>query len=225
LVDTLGPSYPATQDASFEASVLDQVDAAVIAADRSGLVTRWNRHAEKVFGWTGEEAIGRSILDLVVSPSDLPAINEIMDQVLAGAVWEGEMALLRRDGSRVVCHVNDAPIHDGVGAVVGVVSVSVDVTEAKEAEHRLAARTSVTRALAERCDPRRGWPTALRGIAPLAGHRERGPSGPIHGWLRMRRWSGPSPSLRIPATASVSASRRTLTETWRRQPWIGATAR
>jgi PAS domain S-box-containing protein len=149
LVDTLGPSYPATQDASFEASVLDQVDAAVIAADRSGLVTRWNRHAEKVFGWTGEEAIGRSILDLVVSPSDLPAINEIMDQVLAGAVWEGEMALLRKDGSRVVCHVNDAPIHDGVGAVVGAVSVSVDVTEAKEAEHRLAARTSVTRALAE----------------------------------------------------------------------------
>jgi PAS domain S-box-containing protein len=149
LVDTLGPSYPATQDASFVASVLDQVDAAVIATDRLGLVTRWNRHAEKVFGWTGEEANGRSILDLVVSPSDQPAIDEIMDQVLAGSVWEGEMALRRKDGSRVVCHVNDAPIHDGVGAVVGVVSVSVDVTEAKESERRLAARTSVTRALAE----------------------------------------------------------------------------
>jgi PAS domain S-box-containing protein len=149
VVDTLGPSYPATQDASFEASVLDQVDAAVIATDRSGLVTRWNRHAEKVFGWTGEEANGRSVLDLVVSPSDQPAIDEIMDQVLAGSVWEGEMELRRKDGSRVVCHVNDAPIHDGVGAVVGVVSVSVDVTEAKESERRLAARTSVTRALAE----------------------------------------------------------------------------
>jgi len=55
----------------FQAGLLSQVHNAVIATDLNGAVTYWNPSAERIYGWTSEEAIGRSIVELTVPSPDL----------------------------------------------------------------------------------------------------------------------------------------------------------
>jgi PAS domain S-box-containing protein len=138
---------PAT--ASVEALLLDQVGVAVVATDRHGTVTNWNRHAEVVFGWSGEEAVGRNILDLVLPAGELGASEDIVRAVAAGRPFAAEFSLRRKDGSVLLCRLSRSPILDEGGQMVGLVSMATDVTAEREAERRLAARTAVTRALAD----------------------------------------------------------------------------
>src|SRR5207247_579512 len=73
----------------------------------------------------------------------------LYEEVAAGKSWEGDFPVRHRDGSVVECRTSLIPLRDPDGTVGGVVSVSVDITERKRAERLLAARTGVTRALAE----------------------------------------------------------------------------
>src|SRR6266513_1830274 len=74
----------------FEAYLLDQVQAAVIATDLAGGVTHWNHAAETMFGWSRTEALGRDVRDLIMSTDDVRRANDIRVAVLAGQSWEGE---------------------------------------------------------------------------------------------------------------------------------------
>jgi len=120
--------------ASIDRALLDGLRAAVIAVDLDGAVTRWNRHAEQLFGFRSEEAIGRSITDLLVGGEDRIAAEAIVRRLRAGESWEGEWHAPRKHGDRVWVHVANAPVHDADGRVVGMIGVSVDITQAKQAE-------------------------------------------------------------------------------------------
>jgi PAS domain S-box-containing protein len=133
----------------FEAYLLDQVQAAVTGTDMAGSITHWNRAAEAMFGWARDEAVGRDFGDLVVFSSHVPEANEIRAAVLAGQGWEGELPLQRKGGGRVLAYTTLSPIHGADDSVLGIVSVSVDITQRVHQERLLAARTAVTRALAE----------------------------------------------------------------------------
>jgi PAS domain S-box-containing protein len=121
----------------FQAHLLEQVKAAVIATDMSGRVTHWNEHAERLYGWSREEAMGRDIMDLTVGPDEAVVADEIMRQVGAEESWEGEFTVRRRDGSTFPAHVTDSVIRDAKGRAVGVVGVSTDITERKRTEEVL----------------------------------------------------------------------------------------
>ncbi len=119
---------------SIDGALLDGLRAAVIATDLEGSVTRWNRHAERLFGYRSEEAMGRRITELLVAPDDREAADAIMRQVRAGDPWEGEWHAPRRDGSRVWVHVSNTPVHDSEGRLLGMIGVSIDITKAKRGE-------------------------------------------------------------------------------------------
>ena len=122
----------------FQAHLLEQVQAAVIATDMQGTVTHWNEHAERLYGWSREEALGRRITQLTVGAGDTePLAEEIMRRVRAGETWEGEFTVRRKDGSTFPAHVTDSLIRDAEGRAVGLVGVSVDITERKRAEEAL----------------------------------------------------------------------------------------
>jgi PAS domain S-box-containing protein len=121
----------------FQAHLLEQVQAAVIATDMRGIVTHWNEHAEKLYGWTREEAMGRNITELTVGPEEAGLAEGIMEGVRSGATWEGEFEVRRRDGSRFLAHVTDSLIRDAEGQAVGIVGVSTDITERKRTEEEL----------------------------------------------------------------------------------------
>ena len=121
----------------FQAHLLEQVQAAVIATDMRGLVTHWNEHAERLYGWSSEEALGRNITKLTVGPADARLAEEIMRRVRAGETWEGEFEVRRKDGSTFPAYATDSLIRDAEGRAVGIVGVSTDITERKRLEESL----------------------------------------------------------------------------------------
>ncbi len=120
--------------ASFRTEPLDQVKSAVIVTDNEGICTLWNRHAETMYGWTATEAVGRPISELTVLEGEAGVASEIMQQVNSEGRWEGEFTVRRKDGSSFVAQVSNALLTDERGAVLGVVGVSLDVTDERKAE-------------------------------------------------------------------------------------------
>ncbi|MDF2704317.1 MAG: sensor hybrid histidine kinase, partial [Rubrobacteraceae bacterium] len=121
----------------FQAHLLEQVQAAVIATDMQGRVTHWNEHAERLYGWSCEEAMGRHIAELTVEPDKSGVAEEIMQTLREGETWEGEFVVRRKDGSTFPAQVTDSLIRDSEGRAVGIVGVSTDITERKRTEEEL----------------------------------------------------------------------------------------
>jgi len=142
----------AEEQVLLQAQLLEQVQAAVISTDLQGTVTYWNEYAEELYGWPREEALGRNIMELTVSPEEAEVAEEIMERLRAGETWEGELVVRRKDGSTFPVQVADSLVYDAQGQVVGVVGVSTDITERKKAEEergRLLAHEWRARAEAE----------------------------------------------------------------------------
>ena len=123
--------------------LLDRVHAAVIATDLDGTVIHWNRHAEGLYGWSREEALGRNAGELIVSPAHAEAGLEIMERLRAGAAWEGEFPVVRRDGSTLVVRVLDSLLYDDGGRPAGVVGVSIPASGEGSASGAGAAREAL----------------------------------------------------------------------------------
>jgi PAS domain S-box-containing protein len=126
----------------LQGRLLDAVQQAVVATDVDGRVCFWNPFAERLYGWSAAEALGRNRGELLVPVGGLPAGSDILSKVLAGDSWTGEFTVKRRDGTTFPVHVTDSPIFDDQGACVGVIGISFDVTErrrADEAREQLAA--------------------------------------------------------------------------------------
>lgn len=127
----------AEEQVRFQAHLLEQVQAAVIATDMRGEVIHWNEHAEKLYGWSREEVMGRDISELTIGPEEAGVAAEIMEQLRAGKSWEGEFVTRRKDGSTFPAYVTDSLLHDAQGNAVGIVGVSADITERKRLEESL----------------------------------------------------------------------------------------
>lgn len=105
-------------------AILDTAERAVIATEPDGRIVYWNDEAERLYGWTAGEALGRSIID--VTPSDLarPEAAEIMNVLQGGQPWSGEFLVRAKDGSRFTAQVTDIPVSDEAGNLVGIVGIS-----------------------------------------------------------------------------------------------------
>lgn len=139
--------YLAHQQIVAQASLIDEVDVAVIATDPSQLVTHWNREAERLYGWTREEAIGRAVSDLVVPAAG--AMSEVYDALNDVGTWEGAFTVCRKDGSTFPAEVRDRLLVGPSGEPTGVVGVSVDITERMAAERALLEVRDYMRAVAD----------------------------------------------------------------------------
>ena len=132
------PSTGDLDGLTIDALLLETQHAAVIATDPRGVVVRWNRHAEQLYGYTKAEALGRPVTDLTVRPGDQHAAEVIVARINAGEPWDGEWRAPRRDGSEIWVRVANAPVLDERGAFIGMIGVSVDISERKAAELALS---------------------------------------------------------------------------------------
>src|SRR5687768_1932473 len=121
----------------FQARLLEAVGQSVIATDLEGKVLYWNRAAEEIFGWSSEEALGRSLRDLIASEESLEKAEEVGSELRAGRTWSGETLLRRKDGSYVPVMGTATPVFDARGSLVGMIGVSTDISERKALEDEL----------------------------------------------------------------------------------------
>ena len=118
----------AEEEIRFQAHLLDAVEQAVIATDLNGTVIFWNSFAESLYGWPAAEALGAKILDLTPSFELKDHAAEIFASLQAGQSWSGEFELKRRDGSSFPAVIENSPIINDRGELIGIVGVSTDNT-------------------------------------------------------------------------------------------------
>ncbi|MDO9065652.1 MAG: PAS domain S-box protein, partial [Chloroflexota bacterium] len=145
------------------AHLLDLVLDAIILRDTQGAIISWNRGAEKLLGWTREEALGKHAHTLLHTrfPQPLEAIEA---EALRVGHWEGELVHIRRDGTPVVVTSRWAMWQQDPGAPLALVEISTDVTERKQVERsqRLMAEAGprLVRCWPLHSTPPAGWPTS-----------------------------------------------------------------
>lgn len=117
-------------------TVLDTCPLAILSTNREGRILGWNKGAERMFGWTEAEALGR--ICPTVPRADRPAFRRMICQVLDGAALRGRTLLRRRkDGSTVLVAVSAAPVLDRLGTPTGMVAILDDVTEREALQEQL----------------------------------------------------------------------------------------
>jgi PAS domain S-box-containing protein len=117
----------------FAALVESSVDG-IIGKDLTGKIRSWNRGAEKLFGYSHEETIGRDVR-MLVPDEERQEKTRLLAHVRRGRyVSDRELTHLRKDGTEVLVALTLSPIHDAAGHLVGSSSIVRDVTERKRAE-------------------------------------------------------------------------------------------
>lgn len=116
---------------AFQAKLLSNVHDALTATDENFNITYWNKGSEEIFGWTAQEALGKSIFDLFGKNQD--AIN----QILIKGNYEGEMYFRRKDETYILAEIRAKAIRSPEGQFKGVMTSSRDITERKQAEKAL----------------------------------------------------------------------------------------
>lgn len=114
-------------------AMLEASPLSIVTLDRNGNITTWNRAAERIFGWTAQEVVGKPAP--TIPPEGLPSSDEVRQRVLEGeAVTSLERVRLRKDGARIYMNYATAPLLDESGAVIGTVILGEDITARKLAE-------------------------------------------------------------------------------------------
>ena len=131
------------------AAIVESSDDAIVSKTLEGVVTSWNSGAERLFGYTAAEAIGRSIT-LVIPPERLDEEEFILGRIRQGQhVKHFETVRVTKDGRRVHVSVTVSPVHDAGGRIIGASSVKRDVTARIQADSALRASQARFLALAE----------------------------------------------------------------------------
>jgi two-component system sensor kinase FixL len=118
------------------ANLLDLTHDTVFVRDNSDVITFWNHGAEKMYGWTKDEAVGQVSHHLMQTVFTAP-LEEMTAELNTTGRWEGELIHTRRDGTQVVVASRWALQLDGQGEPIAVLETNNDITERKRAEQAL----------------------------------------------------------------------------------------
>jgi PAS domain S-box-containing protein len=119
------------------AAIVDSSFDAIISKNLNGIITSWNRAAEQLFGYSAEEAIGKSIL-IIIPESHRHEEDQIISRVRSGERMETFETLRRRkDGTLVPISITVSPIRDREGRIVGASKIARDISRTKEAERQI----------------------------------------------------------------------------------------
>jgi diguanylate cyclase (GGDEF)-like protein/PAS domain S-box-containing protein len=112
----------------------------VVEFDRQGRILSWNPSAQRIFGYTAKEAIGRFANHIIVSPDHRSLIRETFDNLLKGKGGESVTAEhITKDKRSIQCEWFNSPLNDEAGNVTGLVSVVLDITDRRESDRRQKA--------------------------------------------------------------------------------------
>jgi PAS domain S-box-containing protein len=187
------------------AAIVDSADDAIVSKDLNATIMSWNTAAERIFGYTAEETIGRSITML------LPPERRHEEDIILATLRRGERIAhfetvrVRKDGRRIDVSISVSPIRDSTGAIVGAAKIARDITRRKEMEaerDRLLASERAARAEAESAN------RAKDEFLSVVSHELRTPLAAMLGWISVLRQGRLSPERVARALDTIERSGR-----------------
>jgi PAS domain S-box-containing protein len=143
LVQFVGSSTDITERKRAEqatrllAAIVESSHDAIVSKSLNGVITSWNKGAERLFGYAAEEAVGQNIT-LIIPPERRDEERTILEQLTQGErVDHFETVRMRKDGSLLDVSLTISPMKDDSGRVVGASKLARDITERKRAEEAL----------------------------------------------------------------------------------------
>lgn len=130
-------------------AIVDSSDDAIISKDLTGIITSWNKGAERIFGYRSDEIVGSSVTRLI--PEDrLQEESQILSQLQKGLQVEHFETVRRcKNGTLVSVSLSISPVRDRTGTIIGASKIARDITRQKQAEDALLASESRFRQLAD----------------------------------------------------------------------------
>jgi PAS domain S-box-containing protein len=116
-----------------QAALLDQAQDAILVRDLDHNIRFWNKGAEKIYGWTAEEVIGKNVKDLLFKEPSVQ-FAEARKAVLADGEWQGEIRQTRRDGEEITVESRWTLVRDEKGQPNSILVINTDITEKKRME-------------------------------------------------------------------------------------------
>jgi PAS domain S-box-containing protein len=134
----LGPLGHARDDdiSQYLASIVESSDDAILSKDLNGIITSWNRGAERLFGYTAEEAVGKPIT-ILIPPDRQNEEVAILERIRRGQrVDHYETIRQRKHGSLIAISLTLSPIRNAQGKIIGASKIARDITQRKQAHER-----------------------------------------------------------------------------------------
>ena len=117
-------------------AIVESSDDAILSKNLDGIIASWNRGAERLFGYTADEIVGKSVT-MLIPAERLDEEPEILGRIRRGEhIDHYETVRLRKDGSLVDISLSVSPVKDGHGNIIGASKIARDITERKQAQAR-----------------------------------------------------------------------------------------
>ena len=120
------------------ASIVESSDDSIITKDLDGIIKSWNKSAERVFGYTAEEAVGKPVTILI------PPERQDEEPAILGRIRRGERIdhyetiRKRKDGSLINISLTVSPVKDAQGKIIGASKIARDITDRKRSDEHIA---------------------------------------------------------------------------------------
>ena len=128
-------------------SIIESADDAIISKTLEGIMVSWNRGAERIFGYTADEVIGKSVT-ILIPPDHIDEEPSILARIRAGErVEHYETVRVAKGGRLVDISLTVSPIKDATGTIIGASKVARDISERKRAEAAFAEQSAIIEAV------------------------------------------------------------------------------
>ena len=135
------------------AAIVDSSDDAIIGQTLEGIITSWNRGAERLYGYSPTEAIGQP-LTLLIPPDLSDDFPHLLERLQCGeSIDHYETQRLHKDGTRLDVSLTISPIRDSAGRIIGASKIARDITARKQAEVAQRFLAEASTLLASSLDP------------------------------------------------------------------------
>jgi PAS domain S-box-containing protein len=117
-----------------QAALLDQARDAIFVRDLDHRISYWNRGAERLYGWSADEAVGKLVTEFLHGPAEVGSLQRALDRVLAAGEWAGELHTLGKNGKVLLVESRWTLLRDAHGRPRAVLTIHSDISEKKQLE-------------------------------------------------------------------------------------------